>query len=151
MLVVRSFSKAHAMAGFRAGYAIGPEGEGELLGRLAPALGISAPAQAAMTWAVADGERYLPRRRALAAAERERLAAVLAGTDLAFATRHRAAALALVGLADGAGARRGPRRPADLRHARHRVGRRPPRAAGAARPAATDRLASALKDLLDER
>ena len=36
LLVVRSFSKAHAMAGFRAGYAVGPEGERELLGRLAP-------------------------------------------------------------------------------------------------------------------
>ena len=37
-----------------------------------------------MTWAVANGERYLPRRRAIAAAEREQLAAALAGTDLAF-------------------------------------------------------------------
>jgi len=84
LLVVRSFSKAHAMAGFRAGYAIGPDGSRELLARLAPALGASAPAQAGMTWAVANGERYLPRRRALAASEREHLAAALAGTDLAF-------------------------------------------------------------------
>jgi len=84
LLVVRSFSKAHAMAGFRAGYAIGPEGSREFLARLAPALGASAPAQAGMTWAVANGERYLPRRRALAASEREHLAAALAGTDLAF-------------------------------------------------------------------
>src|SRR5215208_2762551 len=84
LLVFRTFSKAHAMAGFRAGYAVGPEGGSELLGRLAPVLGVSAPAQAGMTWAVANGERYLPRRRELAAAEREHLAAMLAGTDLAF-------------------------------------------------------------------
>ncbi len=84
LLVVRSFSKAHAMAGFRAGYAVGPDGSRELLGRLAPPLGVAAPAQAGMTWAVANGERYLPRRRALAASEREHLAAALAGTDLAF-------------------------------------------------------------------
>jgi len=84
LLVVRSFSKAHAMAGFRAGYAVGPDRSRELLGRLAPPLGVAAPAQAGMTWAVANGERYLPRRRALAASEREHLAAALAGTDLAF-------------------------------------------------------------------
>jgi histidinol-phosphate/aromatic aminotransferase/cobyric acid decarboxylase-like protein len=84
LLVFRSFSKAHAMAGFRAGYAVGPEGAEELLGRLAPALGVSAPAAAGITWAAGNGERYLPRRRELAAAEREHLAAVLAGTDFAF-------------------------------------------------------------------
>jgi histidinol-phosphate aminotransferase len=84
LLVFRSFSKAHAMAGFRAGYAIGPRGEQELLAQLAPALGVSAPAQAGMPWAAANGERYLARRRAMAAAERERLAAALAGSELAF-------------------------------------------------------------------
>jgi histidinol-phosphate aminotransferase len=84
LLVFRSFSKAHAMAGFRAGYAVGPEGAGELLGRLPPTLGVSAPAQAGMTWAAANAERYLPRRRELAATERDHLAAVLTGTDFAF-------------------------------------------------------------------
>jgi histidinol-phosphate/aromatic aminotransferase/cobyric acid decarboxylase-like protein len=84
LLVFRSFSKAHAMAGFRAGYAVGPDGAGELLGRLAPTLGISAPAQAGVLWAAANGERYLPRRRELAATERDHLAAVLTGTDFAF-------------------------------------------------------------------
>jgi histidinol-phosphate aminotransferase len=81
VLVVRSFSKAHAMAGFRAGYAVGPE---ELVARLGPPLGVSAPAQAGMAWAVENGERYLPRRRAEAARERERLAAALAGSPFAF-------------------------------------------------------------------
>jgi histidinol-phosphate aminotransferase len=82
LLVFRSFSKAHAMAGFRAGYALGADGD--VLGRLAPALGVSAPAAAGMTWAAANGERYLARRRALAAEQRERLASALAGTELAF-------------------------------------------------------------------
>ncbi len=81
LLVFRSFSKAHAMAGFRAGYAAG---HGEILGRLAPTLGVAAPAQAGMAWATANGERYLPRRRRAAAAEREHLATALAGTGLAF-------------------------------------------------------------------
>jgi histidinol-phosphate aminotransferase len=84
LLVFRSFSKAHAMAGFRAGYAVGPEGARELLARLGPPAGVSAPAQAGMTWAAANGERYLPRRRALAAEQRERLATSLAGSELAF-------------------------------------------------------------------
>jgi histidinol-phosphate aminotransferase len=84
LLVFRSFSKAHAMAGFRAGYAVGPRGAGELLGKLVPTLGISAPAQAGMTWAATNAERYLPRRREHAATERDHLAAVLTGTDFAF-------------------------------------------------------------------
>ena len=84
LLVFRSFSKAHAMAGFRAGYAVGPPDAGELLARLAPTLGVSAPAQAGMTWATVNGDRYLERRRAVAAQERERLATALAGSSLAF-------------------------------------------------------------------
>jgi histidinol-phosphate/aromatic aminotransferase/cobyric acid decarboxylase-like protein len=84
LLVFRSFSKAHAMAGFRAGYAAGPEGAGELLARLAPAVAASAPAVSGMTWAVANGERYLARRRAVAAEQRERLTRALAGSELAF-------------------------------------------------------------------
>jgi len=84
LLVLRSFSKAHAMAGFRAGYAVGPAAEAELLARLTPPQGVSSPAQAGMAWAAENGERYLPRRRAAAARERERLAAALAGSALAF-------------------------------------------------------------------
>jgi histidinol-phosphate aminotransferase len=81
LAVFRSLSKAHAMAGFRAGYAAG---DAELLARLAPVSGVSAPAQAGMTWAAVNGERYLPRRRELAAAQRDRLAAAVAGTGVAF-------------------------------------------------------------------
>jgi histidinol-phosphate aminotransferase len=83
LVVVRSFSKAHAMAGFRAGYAIGHD-----VARLAPATGISAPAQAAMLWALAGGDVVVARRRAAAARERERLAAALEGTPFSFPPGH---------------------------------------------------------------
>jgi histidinol-phosphate aminotransferase len=86
VLVVRSFSKAHAMAGFRAGYALA--NDEELLDRLTPAGGVSAPAQAAMLWAVASGEAVVRRRRAAAARERERLAERLHGTPFSFPSGH---------------------------------------------------------------
>ena len=84
LIVFRSFSKAHAMAGFRAGYAVGHAGSRELLAQLAPTLGVSSPAQAGMIWATVNVERHLPRRRALAAGQRDRLATALAGSELAF-------------------------------------------------------------------
>jgi histidinol-phosphate aminotransferase len=86
VLVVRSFSKAHAMAGFRAGYALA--NDEELIDRLSPAGGVSAPAQAAMLWAVREGEALVARRRAAAARERERLAAALEGTSFSFPAGH---------------------------------------------------------------
>ena len=61
------------MAGFRAGYALA--NDAELVERLSPAGGVSAPAQAAMLWAVREGDALVARRRAAAARERERLAA----------------------------------------------------------------------------
>jgi histidinol-phosphate/aromatic aminotransferase/cobyric acid decarboxylase-like protein len=86
ILVVRSFSKAHAMAGLRAGYALA--NDADLLDRLSPAGGVSAPAQAAMLWAVRDGEAVVRRRRAAAARERERLADALRGSPFSFAAGH---------------------------------------------------------------
>jgi histidinol-phosphate aminotransferase len=80
LLVVRSFSKAHAMAGVRAGAALGPA---ELVARLAPSGGIGAPAQAAALWAASErGGEIAALRRAAAAAAHERLAAALAGSPL---------------------------------------------------------------------
>jgi histidinol-phosphate aminotransferase len=86
ILIVRSFSKAHAMAGLRAGYALA--NDAGLLDRLSPAGGVSAPAQAAMLWAVRDGETVVARRRAAAARERERLADALRGSPFSFAAGH---------------------------------------------------------------
>jgi histidinol-phosphate aminotransferase len=86
VLVVHSASKAHALAGIRAGYAIGPAGP--LLEGLAPVDGLAAPAQAALAWAVEHGEAAAARRRAAAAAERDRLAAALAGTPFSFPSGH---------------------------------------------------------------
>jgi histidinol-phosphate/aromatic aminotransferase/cobyric acid decarboxylase-like protein len=63
---VRSFSKDHAMAGFRIGYAIT-----EL--DLAPVLGVGAPALAGALWAVENGLSSARARREHAARERARL------------------------------------------------------------------------------
>ena len=83
LVVVRSFSKGHAMAGLRVGAALGPP---ELVGALAPSGGISAPAAAAMAWAVSDrGTAAAERRRAVARALHEQLAEGLAGTPFAAA------------------------------------------------------------------
>lgn len=86
VLIVRSFSKAHAMAGLRAGYALA--NDAGLLDRLSPAGGVSAPAQAAMLWAVRDGDAVVRRRRAAAARERQRLADALRGSPFSFAAGH---------------------------------------------------------------
>ena len=86
VLHVRSFSKAHAMAGFRIGYAVLPASAPDL--GLAPVLGVGAAAQAGALWAVESGAGAAVRRRAHAAGERERLAAGLAGTPFSFAPGH---------------------------------------------------------------
>jgi histidinol-phosphate aminotransferase len=69
---VRSFSKAHAMAGFRVGYAIVPEDVAAE--PLEPVHGVGAAALAGARWAVEHGAPFVAARRAAAARERERLA-----------------------------------------------------------------------------
>jgi len=81
LLVFRTFAKAHAMAGFRIGYVLGPAGMAE---RLTPSFSVNAPAQAAAAWALELGDPVLARRRAAAARERDRLAATLQGSPLSF-------------------------------------------------------------------
>lgn len=77
LLVFRSFSKAWAMAGLRAGYAAGPRAEASLLAGLGPGLGVATPAQFAVVAAL-EGEGRARRRMKegcrRVAAERERLA-----------------------------------------------------------------------------
>jgi len=78
LVVVRSFSKGHAMAGLRAGAALGAP---ERLERLAPSGGLSAPAVAAVLWAVSDrGVEVARRRRDAAATLHAQLADGLRGT-----------------------------------------------------------------------
>jgi histidinol-phosphate aminotransferase len=81
LLVFRTFAKAHAMAGFRIGYVLGPAAMAE---RLTPSFSVNAPAQAAAAWSLELGDPVLARRRAAAARERTRLAASLHGTSLSF-------------------------------------------------------------------
>jgi histidinol-phosphate aminotransferase len=71
VIQVRSFSKAHALAGLRVGYAIVPDGGPDL----SPVLGVSAPALAAASWAVENGAGSVLRRREQADAQRARLSA----------------------------------------------------------------------------
>jgi histidinol-phosphate aminotransferase len=71
VIQVRSFSKIHAMAGFRIGYAIVPDGGPDL----SPVLGVGTPALAGARWAVENGAEAASRRRAQADAQRARLAA----------------------------------------------------------------------------
>ena len=81
LLVFRTFAKAHAMAGFRIGYVLGPA---EMAERLTPSFSVNAPAQAAAAWSLELGDAVLARRRAAAGRERERLAAALHGSSLSF-------------------------------------------------------------------
>jgi histidinol-phosphate/aromatic aminotransferase/cobyric acid decarboxylase-like protein len=88
LLVFRSFSKAWAMAGFRAGYAIGAPERADLLARMTPGLGVATPTLAAIAAALdatARGRRRMERRRESVAAERERLARILRGSPFSIA------------------------------------------------------------------
>ena len=83
LVVLRSFSKAHAMAGLRVGAALGPA---ELVAGLAPSGGVGAPGQAAAAWALSpDGLALARRRRAAAGAAHTQLAAALAGSPVSAA------------------------------------------------------------------
>jgi len=84
LLVVRSFAKAHAMAGFRVGWAAGGEATTELLTAMTPSGAVGAAAQAAVIAALEVADRVLPARRGAAAADRKRLAAALEGTGVSF-------------------------------------------------------------------
>ena len=73
MIVFRTFSKIYGMAGLRAGYAVASPSASELLGAIAPALGVNALTQAAVAHALKIADPEVERRRALVVEQRGRL------------------------------------------------------------------------------
>jgi histidinol-phosphate aminotransferase len=77
LLVFRTFSKAFGLSGIRAGYVVGSPASSELIGAVAPALGVNQMTQAAVAQALKlEGDVIV--RRDVVVAERER---VLAGVE----------------------------------------------------------------------
>jgi len=70
LFVFRSFSKAWGLAGLRVGYAIGGTGSEELLGELAPDLGVSEVSQAGALQALRSCSEIIARRVATVSRER---------------------------------------------------------------------------------
>ncbi len=73
MIVFRTFSKIYGMAGLRAGYAVASPSASELLGAIAPALGVNALTQAAIAHALKIADPEVKRRRELVLEQRGRL------------------------------------------------------------------------------
>ena len=73
LLIFRSFSKIYGLSGLRGGYAIGARETDGLLRSLAPALGVNAVTQAAMTHALERGQDEVSRQRSHVISQRERL------------------------------------------------------------------------------
>jgi histidinol-phosphate aminotransferase len=71
LLVVRTFSKAYGLSGLRVGYGVGSDAD--LLGTIAPVLGVNALSQAAVEYALRAGDAELARRREAVSRERRRL------------------------------------------------------------------------------
>ena len=130
LLVFRTFAKAHAMAGFRIGYVLGPA---EMAERLTPSFSVNAPAQAAAAWALElgdAGDRPPPRRRRGASATARRRPARHAAL---LPADRRPVRVAVLRRALGARDRRAPRPAAHQGRRRRAVGRRAPRPRDAAR------------------
>jgi histidinol-phosphate aminotransferase len=77
LLIFRSFSKAHGLAGLRLGYALGGVGSEELLRELEPDLGVSEVSQAGALEALHSGGELLARRVRAICEERARVTAEL--------------------------------------------------------------------------
>src|SRR3954471_3863966 len=73
LIVFRTFSKIYGMAGLRGGYAVASPSASELLGAIAPALGVNALTQAAIAHALKIGDAEIQRRRELVVEQRHRL------------------------------------------------------------------------------
>jgi histidinol-phosphate aminotransferase len=73
LLVFRTFSKIWGLSGLRAGYVIGSSATGDVLGALAPALGVNVLTQAGLAQALKIGDPEIARRRALVIEQRARV------------------------------------------------------------------------------
>ena len=73
MLVFRTFSKIWGLSGLRAGYAVGSRASGELLGSIAPALGVNVLTQAGICYALGMDESAIEKRRQLVIEQRRRV------------------------------------------------------------------------------
>jgi histidinol-phosphate aminotransferase len=73
LAVFRTFSKIYGMAGLRGGYAVASPSTSELLGAIAPALGVNALTQAAIAHALKIGDPEIERRRSLVVEQRGRV------------------------------------------------------------------------------
>jgi histidinol-phosphate aminotransferase len=73
LVVFRTFSKIYGMAGLRTGYAVASPSASDLLGAIAPALGVNALSQAAVAHALKIGDPEIRRRRELVVDQRSRV------------------------------------------------------------------------------
>jgi histidinol-phosphate aminotransferase len=73
LLVVRTFSKIYGLSGLRAGYAVASSQSGDLLGAVAPVLGVNALTQAAVEHALRISDTEIARRRRSVVEERRRV------------------------------------------------------------------------------
>jgi histidinol-phosphate aminotransferase len=99
LVVVRTFSKAYALAGLRLGYAVVPPAIADAFSRIREPFNTNLVAQAAAIAALEDVE-HLERSRALVRASRERWRAAIA--DLELQAGPMAANFVLVDVGDGA-------------------------------------------------
>ena len=77
LVVFRTFSKVYGLSGLRCGYAVASPTASELLGGIAPALGVNALTQAAASQALKIGDPEIRRRRELVVEQRSRLLTAL--------------------------------------------------------------------------
>jgi histidinol-phosphate aminotransferase len=73
MLVFRTFSKIYGLSGLRAGYAVGSSSATDLLGAIAPALGVNVLTQAGIAYAIDLGEVAIAKRHKVVAEQRRRV------------------------------------------------------------------------------
>ena len=73
LVVFRTFSKIYGLSGLRGGYAVASPSASELLAAIAPALGVNALTQAALSQALKIGDPEIERRRSMVIEQRARL------------------------------------------------------------------------------